>query len=199
MSDFVFQENYFDEGRAAVWRELVARWKPLTVLEIGAFEGQATCFLIEKIGEYANPEIHCIDTWQGGEEHSQMEMGVIEIHFRHNVRVANAKVDNRAAVITHKGPSEQHLVKLLANGQAGYFDFIYIDGSHQAPDVLCDLVLSYRLCKIGGILVCDDYLWRIGELLHEPKISIDAFTNIYRDKIAILMAPLYQIYILKTA
>lgn len=200
MADFIFQECYFDAGRAAVWREILARWKPVKVLEIGAFEGQASCFLIETIGEYADPLIHCIDTWQGGEEHAHIDMNVIESHFHHNVRLANTKIGNRASITIYKGPSEYWLVNLLANGAANSFDLIYIDGSHQAPDVLFDIVLSYRLCKIGGLMICDDYLWRMeGTLLHEPKISLDAFTNIYRDKISILMAPLYQLYICKTA
>lgn len=199
MTDFIFQEQYFEESRALVWREIVSRWKPVKVLEIGAFEGQATCFLIEKIGEYADPLIHCIDTWHGGEEHAQMDMNVIESHFHHNVQVANARIDQRASVIAHKGLSEQHLVSLLASGEAGSFDLIYVDGSHQAPDVLFDMVMSYRLCKVGGVIICDDYLWRLGSLLHEPKIAIDAFTNIYRDKVSILMAPLYQLYLYKTA
>ena len=198
MTDYVFAENYFEESRAVVWREIISRWKPVKVLEIGSFEGQATCFLIEKIGEYAEPVIHCIDTWQGGEEHSQIDMNSIEQNFLNNVQLANSKVGNKASVVIHKGLSEQHLVNLLANGEAAGFDLIYVDGSHQAPDVLFGLLMSYQLCKVGGIIICDDYLWRMGgTLLHEPKVAIDAFTNIYRDKVSIIMAPLHQLYIYK--
>ena len=36
------------------------------------------------------------------------------------------------------------------------YDIIYIDGSHEARDVLEDAVLAYRLLKIGGLLIFDD-------------------------------------------
>jgi predicted O-methyltransferase YrrM len=50
--------------------------------------------------------------------------------------------------------------KLIAEGRQGYFDFIYVDGSHQAPDVLCDALLSFRLLKNNGVIAFDDYLWQ---------------------------------------
>jgi hypothetical protein len=49
--------------------------------------------------------------------------------------------------------------------------------------------------------MCDDYVWRdTGSILHEPKIAIDSFTNIFREKLTpIIDAPLRQVYYLKTA
>ena len=41
----------------------------------------------------------------------------------------------------------------------GAIDFIYVDGSHQAHDVLCDAILSFKLLRVGGIVCFDDYLW----------------------------------------
>jgi predicted O-methyltransferase YrrM len=58
--------------------------------------------------------------------------------------------------------SRDALVALLVGGHAGTFDFIYIDESHQAADVLSDLTLSFPLCKIGGLITCDDYMWSFG-------------------------------------
>ena len=45
----------------------------------------------------------------------------------------------------HRGFSDDQLVKLINNGKKNYFDFIYVDGAHLGPDVLCDAVLSFRL------------------------------------------------------
>ena len=92
--------------------------------------------------------------------------------------------------------------KLIAEGKANYFDFIYIDGSHRATDVLCDALLSFRLLKNNGVIVFDDYLWQEQlpygiDPLRCPKIAIDAFTNIYCRKIKILSAPLKQLYVKK--
>lgn len=103
----------------------------------------------------------------------------------------------------HKGSSDIELAKLLADGKQGYFDFIYVDGSHQAPDVLCDAILSFRLLKTNGVIAFDDYLWAETlptgvDPIRCPKPAIDAFTNIYCRKLRILTAPLYQLYIQKT-
>ena len=77
-------------------------------------------------------------------------------------------------------------------------DFVYIDGSHKAADVLADLVISFELTKVGGVVICDDYVWR-GEsieevdILNNPKLAIDSFTNIYRNKLALIVdVPLRQ-------
>jgi predicted O-methyltransferase YrrM len=94
------------------------------------------------------------------------------------------------------------LAKLLASGKEGFFDFIYVDGSHQAPDVLCDAVMSFRLLRPGGIIAFDDYLWQEplpygADPIRSPKIAIDAFTNIYCRKITVLSMHLYQLYVRK--
>jgi predicted O-methyltransferase YrrM len=103
-----------------------------------------------------------------------------------------------------KSFSDGALASLLAEGKRGYFDFIYVDGSHRAPDVLYDAVLSFRLLRVGGVIAFDDYLWddetrKEVDPIGTPKIAIDAFTNIYSRKLRILRAPLYQLYIQKIA
>jgi predicted O-methyltransferase YrrM len=90
----------------------------------------------------------------------------------------------------------------LCDDKRNYFDFIYIDGAHKAPQVLFDAVAAFRLTKIGGYIAFDDYLWSEKlpngkDLLRCPKPAIDAFTNLYCQKLNILSAPLYQLYIQK--
>jgi hypothetical protein len=68
---------------------------------------------------------------------------------------------------------------------------IYIDGSHQAPDVLSDATLSFPLLKVGGTMIFDDYTWRSvpGDPLYGPKLAVDAFLNIYFHKMRIGWSP----------
>lgn len=64
------------------------------------------------------------------------------------------------------------------------FDFVYIDGSHRAPDVLADAVLAWPLIRPGGVLAFDDYEW--GHALPEterPMIAIEAFLRVYADEL----------------
>jgi len=86
-------------------------------------------------------------------------------------------------ITIHVGSSQ----KILRTFLVGQFDFIYIDGSHQAPDVLEDTLLAWRLLKKGGILIWDDYDW--GEQYQErekPKVAIDAFLYIFEGKYKII-------------
>lgn len=87
---------------------------------------------------------------------------------------------------------------MLTEDKSNYFDLVYIDGSHQSPDVIVDACLGFRLCRPGGIMIFDDYLWPLKkEVNRTPKMAIDSFTNIYYDKVEILRAPLYQLYLQK--
>mgnify|MGYP006284026743 CR=1 FL=1 len=111
---------------------------------------------------------------------------------------------HRVALNVHKGRSAVELAKLIAAGKSGYFDLVYIDGSHQAPDVLLDAALGFALTRVGGLLIFDDYLWSESlaggrDPLRCPKLAIDAFTNIHARKLDILFAPLDQLYVCKTA
>ncbi len=83
----------------------------------------------------------------------------------------------------------------------GYFDFVYVDGSHGTLDTLSDLVLSYKLLKIDGLLIVDDYLWRVSrnDPDFRPKLAIDAFTNLILSKIDFIEAGNSQVYFVKKA
>ena len=202
-----FTNNWFESVAKGVWDTLIPQVNPTRILEIGSYEGASTCYLIEKLAPSKALEIHCIDMWEGGIEHkkesgSEIDMSAVERRFHENTKIAIHKVENDVHLSIHKGFSDFQLSKLIAEGKQGYFDFIYVDGSHQAPDVLCDALLSFRLLKNNGVIAFDDYLWQ--EQLHYgtdpircPKPAIDAFTNIYCRKIRIMSAPLYQLYVQK--
>lgn len=131
-------------------------------------------------------------------------MDSVESRFMHNVKKSLKNVKHKVNLHVHKGLSQNILPKLLAGGGAGYFDFIYIDGSHVAPDVLFDAVLSFQLLAKSGVIAFDDYLWittahpKDKDYLNHPKIAIDAFVNIFSRKTNVLTwLPLYQLYVQK--
>jgi hypothetical protein len=154
-------------------------------------------------------EIHCIDSWQGGIEHKEggsivSNMSEVEKRFRHNIEIAEKAAEFKPNIHIHKGFSDIVLAQLLSNGKLGYFDFVYVDGSHQAPDVLCDAVLAFRLLRNYGVMAFDDYIWQETlpygtDLLRCPKPAIDAFTNLYCRKVKIIPSLLYQLYIQKVS
>jgi predicted O-methyltransferase YrrM len=204
---YEFTNTWFEEAGRNYWDQLIPQVNPTRILEVGCYEGAATCYLIKSLASKKNIELYCVDSWEGGVEHSdggsaQSNMSEVEKRFHHNIRLAGDEVENRVDMILCKNYSDIALSKLLSEGKQGYFDFVYVDGSHQAPDVICDAILGFRLLRKGGVMAFDDYLWQEilpggTDLVRCPKFAIDAFTNVYCRKIRILSAPLYQLYIQK--
>ncbi|KAE9397628.1 glycosyl transferase [Gymnopus androsaceus JB14] len=62
------------------------------------------------------------------------------------------------------------------------FDWIYIDGSHEADDTLLDAELAWRLARKDAVVIFDDYHWNQEpeESMHHPKRGIDAFLELHR-------------------
>lgn len=192
MSDYKFTQDWF-AWAPKVWEQ----FKPVLperkhFLEVGSYEGRSTVWTVENMMDDGG-KIVCIDTWSGGEEHQVIgePMNVVESNFDHNMDILRQKFPDRY-VSKHKGKSNYALTCLSDS-----FDFIYIDGSHQAPDVLTDACMAFPLLKPQGIMVFDDYMWGDSrDILHRPKIAIDSFINIFAEHIEV-MAMGYQLAVRK--
>lgn len=185
-----------------VWNQLLDRLEPRRMIEIGSYEGRSACHLVERYGQRAPLRLLCVDTWKGGFEHSPEEMSDVERRFDHNIGVAVSRSTHPVTVRKIKKSSALALAELIASEEA-LFDFIYIDGSHCASDVLADAVLSFQLLRVGGIMIFDDYLWSNSPKGEEdnflmPKDAIDSFVNLYRRRIDLMLGlPLMQFHIVK--
>jgi predicted O-methyltransferase YrrM len=197
MSDYKFTTDWF-HWAPEVWQQIGKQMPSRKrFLEIGSYEGRSTVWTVEHMLE-AGGEIVCIDTWEGGEEHTAQgrDMGQVETNFDHNVKLAIKKFPERT-ITKWKKSSLLGLAALINEKDPKQFDFIYIDGSHQAPDVITDTCLAWPLLKAGGVMVFDDYGW--GEPLpptHKPKMAIDAFVKIYQERIHLIYNG-YQLIIQK--
>jgi len=189
VKSFRFSQFWFSNHIPA-WEKIISRVRPLRVIEIGCYEGRATTYIIERCSQFGPLSYCCIDTWSGSVDLSPAQMVGVEERFDNNVALAISKVDTPVTFRKLKQTSSSALIQLLSSGDKRY-DLIYIDRSHTAPDVLLDAVLAFRLLRIGGIMIMDDYLWtmepqRSVDLLNTPKLAIDAFTSIYMRKLRIL-------------
>ncbi len=186
---FRFSQDWFSNHIPA-WERILSRIRPLRLIEIGCFEGRATTYMIQRCSEFGPLSLCCIDTWSGSVDLSPARMVGVEDRFDYNVALAISKATAKVDFRKLKLSSSSALIQLLSTGEK-QFDLIYIDGSHNAPDVLLDAVLAFRLLRTGGIMILDDYLWtmepqRSVDLLNTPKLAIDAFTSIYMRKLRIL-------------
>jgi predicted O-methyltransferase YrrM len=198
-----FTQDWFSRSIPSwslILNKLSERTTHLRILEVGVFEGRSTCWLLQNHCKTPESSIVAIDSFQGGIEHQGMELGTLRKRFEANI----ATVESPAQVEIREGFSLPQLAKLIAEGYQR-FDFISIDASHQAPDVLGDAILGFELLKPGGVMAFDDYIWspmRPGteNPLLLPKAAIDAFTTLFSQKIRIIPnLPLYQLYIQKNA
>lgn len=165
----------------------------LQILEIGCFEGMATCWLLDEVLTDNDARITCIDIFEGvldfqiknPEKHR-----VIERNFDVNIDRNGAGYKVNKIV----GYSQEVMRSLPLNS----FDIVYIDGSHKASDVLEDAVISWRLVKPGGLIIFDDYNfvfedhpeWNTG-------LAIDAFMKLFADRIKVIEIDQRQVFLEK--
>lgn len=193
LREYEFTNEWFT-CHTPIWQEVFKQFvnlPNLNFLEIGSWEGQSTCWLLDNILTDLTSKITCVDTFAGGIEHQgTKEVSLIEQRFDNNI----IKSGNKDKVIKIVGFSQFCLRDLPVNN----YDFIYIDGSHIASDVLEDTILSWRLLKEGGIIIFDDYQWEAyrDQPLKHPAPAIDSFLSIFQEKIHIIHQG-YQVIIQK--
>ena len=117
-----------------------------SILEIGSFEGRSTCWFLDT---YPDATITCVDTFAGSVEHTDAGMDVSDLYERFTENTK--RFGNRVTV--RRGLSNMMLHGL----EAASFDAVYLDGSHEARDVLSDVVMAVGLLRPGGVLLIDDY------------------------------------------
>ena len=139
---------------------------------------------------YTDSVLVDVDTWEGSDEPVHHEMNWISVEQIYDSKTAAAR-DNRQ-IVKYKGTSDSFF-----RNNVEWYDFIYIDGEHTATGVIKAAVSAFEILKPGGIIAFDDYQWSAGlGITKEPKIAIDAFYQIYSDKIEVLVND-YQFWIKK--
>jgi predicted O-methyltransferase YrrM len=186
---FEFSEDWFS-NHVPSWRTILERLRPSRVLEIGSYEGRSTSFLIDACSRFGPLQLTSVDTWAGSVDLAAPRMAGVERRFDHNVALAISQAAAPVRFTKYKERSTIALARFIADGVQP-FDFIYVDGSHTAPDVLTDAVLAFQLLRVGGVMVFDDYLWSMEsplnvDPLNMPKPAIDAFAMLFMRKVRVL-------------
>jgi len=167
------------------WRRILERYRgqpKVRALEIGSFEGRSTIWLLENILTHETAHIDCIDTFKGSVEHERMGVDLDNLfgRFMDNTEPYAKKIERfigRSQDVLRSGD--------FCPYEVYSYDFIYIDGSHKAADVLEDAVLSFRLLKVGGLLIFDDYAWSGGGPgeFDNPRRGVEAFCLAYGNQL----------------
>lgn len=165
------------------------------VLEIGSWEGRSAVFLLTQLCGKEG-EIVCIDhfdlmkTEAGRERYAKITHNLTLTGYPFRV------IDEFSVPGLMKVLEEEMSVTNPG------FDWLYVDGSHEADDTFLDGELAWRLAKRGAIIIFDDYLWpnEPSESMHHPKRGIDAFMQLHEGEYTVLSSPTqYQKILQKTA
>jgi predicted O-methyltransferase YrrM len=197
MSEYEFTKDWFNWA-PEVWTQLIPMLpERRAFLEIGSFEGRSAVWIAENMAQDGS-HIDCIDTWEGGEEHSAEDMAAVEAAFDDNVRISNGYYGGGRLISKYKETSTYALAnRIIETAGGNLYDFIYIDGSHIAKDVLTDACMAWPLLKPKGLMVFDDYMWgNPRDILHRPKPAIDAFCNLFAEEAEIVHVG-YQLVVRK--
>ena len=136
--------------------------RPIRVLEVGAYEGGSTTFFQRYLLAHERSSLLAVDTWRdtsdpeayAADGSAAAAPGAATLdRFRRNVAAAA----NARKVTALRGDSATVLARLV--DQRRKFDFVYVDGSHRASEVLVDVALAWRLLRSdgGGVMLLDDY------------------------------------------
>lgn len=155
------------------------------VLEIGAFDGVSANRMLDAVFRHPESEVHCIDPYLPDPTTPQLSEQT-RTQFEENAHIGG----HARQIHLYEGLSAEVISWMLAEeGFWETFDFIYVDGSHQARHVLMDAVMSWNLLKVGGVIVFDDYEWPHGENEYgRPRTAIDAFEQVFADRLECVLS-----------
>lgn len=154
--------------------------KPISALQIGAFTGDASLWMMQNVLIHPDARLTDVDTWEGSDEvaHKPLNWQSVEQIYDAKVR----EFLDSGQLIKQKGTSDHFF-----SWSDEKFDFIYVDGDHTAAAVLKDGVNAVKALKPGGILAFDDYMWRSQKgPTYDPYPSVDAIMNAFKPDFEVL-------------
>jgi predicted O-methyltransferase YrrM len=118
------------------------------LIEIGSWKGRSTsvfCLATEK----EDVNIYCVDTWQGSEEHKDLDTTNLLNEFKNNL----IKINSLERINIQKGLSTE-ISKIHEDNSC---DLIFIDAAHDYDNVKADILAWYPKLKNNGIMIGHDY------------------------------------------
>ena len=154
----------------------------LKYLQLGAFTGDASVWLMENILTDPSSHLFDVDTWQGSDEIDHKSMDFDDVYSVYKEKVKELSI---TSVVMR---TDDYLIRVREVFTES-FDFIYIDADHTTVGVLLDAELSWPLLKSGGIMAFDDLTW--GADLppsQSPKAGILLFAERHKDEFDLVVA-----------
>jgi hypothetical protein len=173
-----FSSDWFTK-KSPAWAEALKDFagKPdVQYLEVGVYEGRAVAWMLENILTHPTSHVTGIDIFIGELSQGSFDFVQDSLEIYENNAIA---AGGEGRLTTYADFSQNILRKLPSNS----YDIIYVDGGHSGKVVLEDAVLSFRLLKVGGVMIFDDYRWfKTSPRLKRPGYAIDVFDEFFGDQ-----------------
>lgn len=145
-------------GRDDIFWQLIQQTNPVNIIEVGTWKGQSAITMARLVQNGC--KIFCVDTWLGalefmggtGERDLMLKNGYPRVYYQFLSNV----IHNNCQDIIIPVPQTSTIAARWFKRQGIRAELIYIDGSHDEPDVYDDLCNYYDLCT--GVIFGDD--WR---------------------------------------
>lgn len=121
------------------------------IVEIGSWQGKSTVLLAKSLSK-PNSKVYAIDPHKGSQEHIHL-YGDIDTFERFQANLKKYDVDEKVVVI-------REYSKDAINKIPNKISMLWIDGSHEYPDVKSDFELYFPKLKLGGIVLFHDSKWQ---------------------------------------
>ena len=178
---YEFTHDYFS-STIPDWRRWFAEHitaASIAALEIGSWQGGSAAWLLDAVVGPRGGMLTCIDTFAGSSEHQALGVDALEALFDANI----ARTGQADKVRKLVGTSQSILPRL--HGES--FDFIYIDGAHEAKFVIQDAVLGWGLLRVGGFLLFDDVPYNFPATPEQDTHrAIDFFVSVFADDLTVI-------------
>ncbi|KAH9942988.1 glycosyl transferase [Epithele typhae] len=153
-------------------------------LEIGSWEGRSAVFTLTELCQPGS-ELVCIDHFDlMGTDAGQKRFRCLT----HNLSLAAGTGKSFRIISEFSVPGLMRLLEEEMDAATPGFDWLYIDGSHEASDTFLDGELAWRLARKGAVMVFDDYGWgrEPEDSVHHPKRGIDTFLTLHAGEYSLL-------------
>jgi hypothetical protein len=158
------------------------RTEEIHCLQVGAYKGDASSWLMENILLHPKSTLTDVDTWSGSNELAHRVLDWSKVEQAYDAQTSQYIESGR--LIKKKMSSDEFFA---TKDPKNLYDFIYIDGDHEAVPVLKDGMNAVEALKVGGILAFDDYQWDAGKgPAYRPRPAIDAILLCYSNRFTVL-------------
>ena len=149
-------------------------------LQIGAFNGEASSYMLEHLLTNATSTLTDVNTWNDSSRIDKVDLDWAEIEKQYDARL-------------HSDIDSGRLIKKKMNSTDFFadntqkFDFIYIDSNTVGPAILQDGMNAVRCLKPNGLLAINDSEWhQKNSASLGPSPAISALTEVFSDEISLL-------------